>query len=236
MENRFTVKDLVYFAVLGLIILLILLAMYQVDRQWLRLTQMEQSLREQAEDLRGLRQMLATGAPVAAGRESVTPAEAEGSGQDIPPVFRRAWQATRQPDYAQGDWLVESFGVNLKSITPFISEDAYAAEVQGYVLESLLVRDPDTLQWQGLLARDWDVSKDGLTFRFRLRPEARFSDGEPVTAEDVAFSWRFIMNEAIQAPRERAYYRKIDRVSVLGPHEVEFHFSEPYYDALSLAG
>ena len=237
MENRFTVKDLVYFVVLGLIVLLVLLAMYQVDRQWLRLTQMEQSLREQAEDLRALRQMLARGMPTGgkAAPETTETARA-GAHNDIPPVFLRAWQAQQQPDYAPGDWLVQAFGVNLKSITPFISEDAYAAEVQGYVLESLLLRDPDTLEWQGLLASDWTVSDDGLTFRFRLRPEARFSDGEPVTAEDVAFSWRFIMNEAIQAPRERAYYRKIDRVTVLGPHEVEFHFAEPYYDALSLAG
>ena len=237
MENRFTVKDLVYFAVLALIVLLVLLAMYQVDRQWLRLTQMEQSLREQAEDLRVLRQMLARGVPARSGVAPDAPDAARaGHDGDIPPVFRRAWQAQQQPDYAPGDWLVQAFGVNLKSITPFISEDAYAAEVQGYVLESLLLRDPDTLEWQGLLASDWTVSDDGLTFRFRLRPEARFSDGEPVTAEDVAFSWRFIMNEAIQAPRERAYYRKIDRVTVLGPHEEEFHFAEPYYDALSLAG
>jgi peptide/nickel transport system substrate-binding protein len=54
--------------------------------------------------------------------------------------------------------------------------------VQGYVLESLLTRDPDTLEWQGLIARDWEISEDGLTITFRMRSDVTFSDGTPLTA------------------------------------------------------
>jgi len=57
-----------------------------------------------------------------------------------------------------------------------------------------------------------------------------------LTAEDVAFSFRFIMTEAIQAPRERAYYSKIKSVEALDPLTVKFQFAEPYFNALALAG
>jgi peptide/nickel transport system substrate-binding protein len=238
MEQRISARDLLYFGGLAILFIFLILVMYMIDRQWEKMSQMEQVMREQAADVQGLRTqigdlsaLLAQGVVVAgkAGQQGTTD-------NGVPQAFQRAWKATQQPDYAQGDWQVNAFGVNLKSLTPFISGDAYAAEVQSYVQESLLIRNPDTLEWEGLLANDWEVSDDDLTFRFKLRPGLTFSDGHPLTAEDVAFSFNFIMNEAIQAPRERAYYEKIGYVKALGPLEVEFHFKEPYFNALSLAG
>lgn len=232
MARRFTVKDFFLFLFLSLLLILILLAMYMVDRQWLKLAEMERTLTEQAQDLRGLRDLIrSTGSSGLA----IAPTESRGTA-NIPPAFRRAYTATQQPDYRPGDWLVQAFGTGLKTLTPLVSTDAYAAEVQGYVLETLLTRNPETLEWEGLLARDWEVSEDGLTFRFRLRKGITFSDGEPLTAEDVAFSFAFIMNPAIAAPRERAYYEKIERVTALGPYQVEFKFKEPYFNSLALAG
>jgi peptide/nickel transport system substrate-binding protein len=238
MEQRISARDLLYFGGLAILFIFLILVMYMIDRQWEKMSQMEQIMREQAADVQGLRtqmgdlsSQLAQGVVVAGkgGQQGTTD-------NGVPQAFQRAWEATQQPDYAQGDWQVSAFGVNLKSLTPFISGDAYAAEVQSYVQESLLIRNPETLEWEGLLASDWEVSDDDLTFRFKLRPGLTFSDGHPLTAEDVAFSFDFIMNEAIQAPRERAYYEKIEYVKALGPLEVEFHFKEPYFNALSLAG
>jgi peptide/nickel transport system substrate-binding protein len=117
-----------------------------------------------------------------------------------------------------------------------VSTDAYASEVQGYVEESLLTRNPETLEWEGLLARDWEVSDEGLTYVFHLRPGLIFSDGEPLTAADFAFTFRFIMDPRISAPRERAYYDKIASVRALGPLDVEFRYKEPYFESLALAG
>jgi len=104
------------------------------------------------------------------------------------------------------------------------------------VLESLLLRDPESLEWQGLIARDWSVSDDGLNFTFRLRKGVKFSDGRELTAEDVAFTFAFIMNDAIAAPRSRAYFDKVESVTATGRYEVVFRFKEPYFDALALAG
>jgi peptide/nickel transport system substrate-binding protein len=236
MQRRLNGRDILYFGGLGAILLTLILAMYMIDRQWEKMARMEQLMREQANDLREIgMQVRNLDARIEQGVSLSTQAD-QASDNGIPPAFERAYQASRQADYAAGDWLVQAFGVNLKSLTPFISEDAYASEVQGFILESLLIRNPETLAWEGLLAKSWQVSEDGLTFVFKLRDGLNFSDGVPLTAEDVAFSFRFIMTESIQAPRERAYYSKIKSVEALDPQTVRFQFAEPYFNALSLAG
>jgi len=234
MQQRLMVKDAVLMGGLVVIFMTIIFAMYMVDRQWHKMSAMQQTMLEQAEDLRGLRlhmrrieQRIRSGG-VASGEGVADVA--------IPPAFQRAHEATQSADYAQGDWLVMAFGTGLKTITPLISTDAYSSIVQSYVLESLLTRNPDTLEWTGLLAKSWKVSKDGLTFSFELRRDVKFSDGKPFTALDVAFTFDFIMNPDIAAPRDRAFYEKIASVKATGKYSVTFKFKEPYFNSLSLAG
>ncbi|AMK78008.1 MULTISPECIES: peptide-binding protein [Methylomonas] len=230
MQTQSTTRDWILYSLLSLTILLIVLAMYQIDRQWLKLSEMQIALSEQAKDMRELRGAIASGAIAANASTNST------KSGEVAQAFQRAYAASRQPDYAQGDWSVEAFGTNLKTITPLVSSDAYASNVQSYVLESLITRNPDTLEWEGLVAKDWTISEDGLVISFRMREDVSFSDGQPLTADDVVFSFDFIMTDAIQAPRERAYLEKIKSVKANGKYEVVFTFKEPYFEALSLAG
>lgn len=228
MEKRFTFKDFFLFAALALLFVTLLIAMYMVDRQWAEMAKMQGTMREQAEDIRSLRTLLSgSGQPVAA----ALPEGGEGEG-----AFKRVLAAEQMPGFARGDWRVNAFATGLKTITPLVSSDAYAGEVQNYILESLLTRDPETLEWQGLIARSWQVSDDGLAFTFKLREDVKFSDGAPLTAEDVAFTFAFIQNPAIAAPRERAVYDKIASVTATEKYEVVFKFKEPYFDSLAMAG
>ena len=236
MEKRFTLKDFFLFAAIGGVLVALLVAMYMIDRQWNMMSRMRATMQEQAEDLRGLRADLkALDERVASGAIAARAAAPE-SGPAVAPAFERALAATRQQDYASGDWLVRAFGVGLKTITPLVSQDAYASDVQGYVQETLIARDPESLEWQGLIARSWNISEDGLTITFRLRDGVTFSDGRPLTADDVAFTFAFIMNETIAAPRYRAYLEKIESVEAISPLEVRFQYREPYFNALALAG
>ncbi|MDD2725577.1 MAG: ABC transporter substrate-binding protein [Methylovulum sp.] len=230
MQKQLTTRDWILYSLLSLMILMLLLAMYQIDRQWLKLTEMQTAISEQAKTMRELRNGMLS-SPIQTTSEA-NPSVSKG----IAPAFNRAYAATRQPDYAQGDWYVEAFGTNLKTITPLVSSDLYASNVQGNVLESLITRNPDTLEWEGLIAKSWKISDDGLVISFQMRDDVRFSDGEPLTAEDVVFTFGFIMTEAIQAPRDRAYLEKIKDVKANGNYEVVFAFKEPYFEALSLAG
>lgn len=238
MQRRFNGRDILYFGGVGVILLAVVLAMYMIDRQWQKLARMEQLMHEQANDLRklGMQVRNLDGQVIKGATLSTAGKPEESQSGGVPPAFQRAYAATQQEDYAAGDWLVQAFNVNLKTITPLVSTDVYATKIQSYVLESLLIRDPDTLEWQGLLAKSWSVSEDGMTFVFKLRDGLTFSDGVALTADDVVFSYRFMMTEAIQAPTERSYYSKIESVEALDPHTVKFRFREPYFNALTLAG
>jgi peptide/nickel transport system substrate-binding protein len=237
MENRFTVKDFFFFLSLLVLLIALLVTMYMIDRQWQKMSQMEAALKEQAGDFRQLRQAygkLAQG--IASGTMVTNSGESAAPVSGVPAAFAPAKAVSELPDYAEGDWLVQAFGNSLKTITPLVSSDVYASNVQSFVQESLLTRNSETLEWEGAIAESWEVSEDGLHFKFKLRPNVTFSDGTPLTADDIVFTYRFIMDSRIKAPRERAYYEKIASVTADGPHAVEFIFKEPYFDSLTLAG
>ena len=263
MQKRLTTRDIILYVLLTLVVVLLILVMYQVDRQWNKLNEMQISVSEQAKDVQDVRssvgklqqswseglvvqqiassQAATQAQSVDAITESTKGLQSSGStskaGIDaVPESFGRAFAASQKPDYSQGDWKVQAFKSTVKTITPLASSDAYASDVQENVLESLITRNPDTLDWSGLIAKSWDISEDGLTISFKLNENVIFSDGKPLTAEDVAFTFSFIMNEAIRAPGERAYYEKIKSVTAKTPYEVEFVFKEPYFEALGAAG
>ena len=246
MKKKLIHNNRIVYILLTIMLILLLLSMYQVDRQWSKLVQMEGRFSEQSQDLRALRLTLSSlqnslisqqnAAPRVTTVASSANSNDNASNDIIPEAFKRAYTASQQADYAQGDWKVGAFGGNIKTITPLVSSDADASEVQSYVLESLLTRNPDTLQWSGLLAKTWQISDDGLVITFQLRPNITFSDGQALTAADIAFTFDFIMNQKIRAPRERAYFEKIKSVKATGTHEVVFTYKEPYFEALELAG
>jgi peptide/nickel transport system substrate-binding protein len=235
MEKQFTFKDFSLFAFLSVVFVTLLLAMYMVDRQWGKLAQIQRTLAGQADDLRALRSSVQSlDQRVRSG--NVALGDERPFNQDMPSAFKRAYAMTQEHDYQTGDWVVRALGLNLETLTPLVSSDAYSSEVQSYVLESLLTRDPESLEWSGLIANDWQISEDGLVMTFQMRNDVNFSDGEPLEADDVVFTYDFIMNETIAAPRERAFYQKIKSVTATGPYEVIFTFKEPYFNSLSLAG
>jgi peptide/nickel transport system substrate-binding protein len=107
------------------------------------------------------------------------------------------------------------------SLNPLIVMGVPVQAVRGYVVESLMARgydEPFTLY--GLLAQsvDTDDARDYVTFR--LNPAAHFSDGVPVTAADVVFSWKLLRDHG--RPNHRAYYSKVVRAEILDARTVRF--------------
>jgi peptide/nickel transport system substrate-binding protein len=93
------------------------------------------------------------------------------------------------PNAPQGGQLRQAVTGSFDSVNPFIVKGSAAMGVRTYVFESLLGRNwAEPFSLYGLLAESIDVSDDRQTFTFKLRPEAKFSDGTPVTAADVVFS------------------------------------------------
>ncbi len=104
-----------------------------------------------------------------------------------------------------------------------------AAQGLPFLFDTLMVRawdEPDAVY--GLVAETADVAGDGLSVTFALRKEARFADGSPVTAEDVANSLTLLKEKG--DPRIALQLTKITKAEVLGPHQVRFVFSEASRD------
>ncbi|KPA88894.1 MULTISPECIES: extracellular solute-binding protein [Pseudomonas] len=74
----------------------------------------------------------------------------------------------------------------------------------------------------GLIAQTVEYSEDRSWVVFNLRPEARFHDGTPITAYDVAFSYRLLLKEG--HPQYRTSLQEVSRVDVLGPQRIRFVF------------
>jgi peptide/nickel transport system substrate-binding protein len=81
------------------------------------------------------------------------------------------------------------------------------------------------------LAESWSQSKDGLVYEFLLRKSAKFHNGDPVTAEDVKFSFERYRGAAAKLLRER-----VREVQVVDPGRVRFHLKEPWPDFMTFYG
>ena len=114
---------------------------------------------------------------------------------------------------------------NFDKFNPFTLKGTAPYGLGVLVFESLLAgnsEEPTTAY--GLLAEDVEVAPDGLSATFRLRPEARFSDGRPVLAADVAHSFN-TLNGPLAAPQFRTLYAEVKGVAVLGERSVRFDFA-----------
>jgi microcin C transport system substrate-binding protein len=83
--------------------------------------------------------------------------------------------------------------------------------IQDVVYETLLDVHPTTLEFIPELATHWQVSEDKLTYRYRIDPNARFSNGQPVTAEDVIASWSLVMDKGLQEPMSQLVFAKFEK-------------------------
>ena len=87
---------------------------------------------------------------------------------------------------------------------------AWNAMVQSMVYETLLGLHPTTYEYIPGLASHWQISEDKKTFRFRIDPNARWSDGQPVTAEDVVASWKLTVDTTLQDPSRLVTFSKFE--------------------------
>jgi len=125
------------------------------------------------------------------------------------------------PDAPKGGRLIQGVLGTFESINPFIARGLVAQGmraplvsnvnvISGQVVESLMARgydEPFTLY--GLVARTIDTDEARGYVTFELDPAARFSDGKPVTPEDIIFSWQLLRDKG--RPNHRFYYSSSPR-------------------------
>jgi peptide/nickel transport system substrate-binding protein len=136
-----------------------------------------------------------------------------------------------------GDWLVIHSLSDPEQLNPLTSNDASSSEVLGFVFESLLTREPRTLELKPLVATARpEISQDKLTYTFKIRKDVRFQDGRPLTGEDVLFSVKAIKCPFVNAPFLRVYFNSLIDAELIDPHTVRFVTKEPYFLNESVLG
>jgi len=131
------------------------------------------------------------------------------------------------PDAPKGGRLVQGVLGTFDSLNPLIVRGVAVQQVaavqpmRGLVIESLMARGNDeAFTLYGLLARSVETDDTRSYVTFHIDPRARFSDGQPVTAEDVLFSWALLRDKG--RPNHRQYYSKVAKAEAPDPLTVRF--------------
>lgn len=138
------------------------------------------------------------------------------------PVFA----AEKGPAIA-GTTLVVGTRAEPKTLNPIAITTAEGHQIAALLFHKLLEEQDDFMSFKPQLAREWSVSDDGLDLTFVLRDDARWSDGAPVTASDVRFTWQVQTDTTVAWP-SASIKSRIRDVEVKDARTVVFHFTERY--------
>ncbi|MGF2734904.1 extracellular solute-binding protein [Marinobacter sp. DUT-1] len=130
------------------------------------------------------------------------------------------------PEAPKGGTLKMAVVANgFDSFNPFDIRGVAAAGISTYLYDTLLESsDDEPFSAYGLIAESLETPEDRSYVVYNLREEARFSDGEPITVEDVKFSFEILTTKG--HPFYRNYYADVKEVVIEGPKRVRFNFGE----------
>jgi microcin C transport system substrate-binding protein len=127
------------------------------------------------------------------------------------------------PDAPKGGVLKRAAIGSFDNFNPFIIKGQAAAGVQALLFDTLLTPSSDEADASyGLLAQSIELPDDHSWVAFNLRPEARFQDGTPVTAEDVVFTFDMLTTKG--DPQYALYYGDVAKAEAVAPLKVKFTF------------
>lgn len=127
---------------------------------------------------------------------------------------------------ADGGTITAVLPSNPATFDPANQNNHDAMVINQLIFENLVEIDGDGKRVP-MLAKSWTTSKDGLTYTFELRDDVTFQNGQPFTAEDVKYSYEWILNPANRALR-RPMWSPIESVTAAGPHRVVFKLQYAY--------
>lgn len=97
-------------------------------------------------------------------------------------------------------------GTELQGLDPHVVTGVPEHNVITALFEGLVTKNPHTLEIEPGVAESWDISEDGRIYTFHLRDDARWSNGDPVTAEDFRWSWARALAPVLGSEYNYMYY------------------------------
>lgn len=130
---------------------------------------------------------------------------------------------------AYGDTIYTRMPVEMKNLNPLDTPDFYAQRAVSHVFDTLLWRDPLTLALSGHVAESWAAAADHLSYTFTIRDGVTFSDGHPLTVEDVKFTYDKMMDPKTNCPDIRGYYEDVTSCDIVDAKTVRFTCKKPFF-------
>jgi peptide/nickel transport system substrate-binding protein len=130
----------------------------------------------------------------------------------------------------RGGTLVVALRAEPKTLNPITAIDEPSREVIGVTQADLVHINRATQLTEPALAKSWNISSNGLRYVLKLREGVRFSDGQPLTADDVVFSFHVYLDENVHSPQRDLLIvgGKPIEVRKLDTYTVEFRLAKPY--------
>jgi peptide/nickel transport system substrate-binding protein len=135
----------------------------------------------------------------------------------------------------QGDWVIQQELADAEKLNPLVSSDATATEISNYIFQGLLVVNRETYELDPVVAKSLpEISEDKLVYTFDLKENVTFSDGKPLTGEDIIFTLKVIKNPFTDAQSLRNYFIDMKKVELVdgNPYKVRFTMTKPFFKAL----
>jgi microcin C transport system substrate-binding protein len=134
------------------------------------------------------------------------------AGETFPPKgWHDAPNPLADPDALPGGEISIFAGQYPKSLNYYLDNNSLTAEIFGLMFETLLSMNPLTLEYEPGIAERWSISEDKKTFTFFIDKDARWSDGKPIIADDVKWTFDTVM----------------DPKNLTGPHKVDLERFHP---------
>src|SRR5271155_3572057 len=119
----------------------------------------------------------------------------------MPPQAVEEQMVTDNAPGHAGGRLVVAMHSEPKTLNPVLAQDAPSRDVIRCLSADLIDINRASQKTEPAIAKSWTVSRDGLQYTLRLRHGLRFSDGQPVDADDVVFSFHVYLDEKIDSPQ-----------------------------------
>src|SRR5271157_617998 len=129
-----------------------------------------------------------------------------------------------------GGRLVVAERTEPKTLNPVVSVDSTSREVIGRMTADLIHINRQSLKTEPALARSWTASRNGRSYTLKLRRGLRFSDGHPLDADDVVFTFRAYLDKKVNSPQRDLLMAGGEPIAVtkLDAETVRFDLAQPY--------
>ncbi len=132
-----------------------------------------------------------------------------------------------EPARSKGGAVIEGSFADAKTVNPILVSDTASSAIADLLFNPVVTVDPETTSPIGELSEGWEISDDGLVYTFTLRDGVTFHDGEPLSADDVKFTYDLFMNQATGSPRTSEMIERIKTVEVVDKRTVRYTLNFP---------